>query len=59
MAGVDSAADLDYSLAMNAGLAAVLSTRVIGVEALDRGEHMLELRRPLPACPLLAESGVT
>ena len=38
MAGVDSAADLDYSLTMNAGLAAVLSTRVIGVEALDRDD---------------------
>lgn len=30
MAGIDSAADLDYSLTMNAGLAAVLSTRAIG-----------------------------
>src|SRR4051812_34060662 len=28
------------------------------VQALDRGEHVLELRRPLPAHPLLAESGV-
>lgn len=32
--GVDSAADLDYSLTMNASLAAVLSTRAIGAEAL-------------------------
>src|SRR4051794_10517808 len=28
------------------------------VQALDRGEHVLELCRPLPADPLLAESGV-
>lgn len=34
MAGIDGAADLDYSLTMNAGLAAVLSTRAIGTEAL-------------------------
>jgi DNA-binding CsgD family transcriptional regulator len=33
MVGVDSAADLDYSLTMNAGLAAVLSTRAIGAKA--------------------------
>ncbi|WP_225766622.1 helix-turn-helix transcriptional regulator [Inquilinus sp. Marseille-Q2685] len=32
MAGIDSAADLDYSLTMDDGLAAVLSTRAAGVE---------------------------
>ncbi len=34
MAGIDGAADLDYSLTMNANLAAVLSARAIGTEAL-------------------------
>lgn len=32
MAGIDGAADLDYSLTVNAGLAAVLSNRAIGAE---------------------------
>ncbi|MGO1074719.1 helix-turn-helix transcriptional regulator [Inquilinus sp. CA228] len=51
MAGIDSAADLDYSLTMNAGLAAVLSTRAIGAEALaadqddDEGEAAASRRR--------------
>ncbi len=34
MAVIDGAADLDYSLTANAGLAAVLSTRAIGAAAL-------------------------
>lgn len=38
MAGIDSAADLDYSLTMNAGLAAVLSARAIGTGALADGD---------------------
>ena len=33
MAGIDGAADLDYSLTVNAGLASVLSARAIGLDA--------------------------
>jgi DNA-binding CsgD family transcriptional regulator len=48
MAGIDGAADLDYSLTMNASLAAVLSTRAIGTEALagdDDDESPADRRR--------------
>lgn len=39
MAVINGAADLDYSLTVNAGLAAVLSTRAIGAQTLDDDEQ--------------------
>jgi DNA-binding CsgD family transcriptional regulator len=38
MAGIDSAADLDYSLTADASLASILSTRAIGMDALAGGD---------------------
>ena len=58
MVGVDSAADLDYSLTMNAGLAAVLSTRVIGVEALDQDDDDDEREAATPRRSRDRDSGI-
>jgi DNA-binding CsgD family transcriptional regulator len=58
MVGIDGAADLDYSLTVNAGLAAVLSNRAIGAGALaGRGDDDDE-REPAPRLRDNGDGGV-